>query len=38
MVTGNDRCRRFCHFVFIKGVAPVAAPIVGGSMTDSVGW
>lgn len=36
--TGNDRCRRFCHFVFINGVAPVAALIVGGSMTDSVGW
>lgn len=36
--TGNDRCRRFCHFVFINGVAPVVAPIVGGSMTDSVGW
>lgn len=36
--TGNDRCRRFCHFVFINGVAPVAVPIVGCSMTDSVGW
>lgn len=35
---GHDLLKMLAIIGAINGVAPVAAPIAGGSMTDSVGW
>lgn len=35
---GRDLLKMLAIIGAINGVAPVAAPIAGGSMTDSVGW
>jgi len=35
---GHDLARMLAIIGAINGIAPVAAPVVGGALTDSIGW